>query len=77
MTECSRGAHRLLKQHSTQPELRLADTVREQPIMAETLEAFNVVHCIRHEDSMGSPQAESPRIGMSHTVGAAHRIGLN
>ena len=33
------GAHRLLKQHSTPPELRLADTVREQPIMAETLEA--------------------------------------
>ena len=32
---------------------------------------------IRHEESMWSPQAESPRIGMAHTVGAAHRLGLH
>jgi hypothetical protein len=34
-------------------------------------------HSIRHEESMWSPQAESPRIGMPHTVGAAHRLGLH
>ena len=33
------GAHRRLKQHTAQPELRLADPVREQPIMAKALEA--------------------------------------
>ena len=33
------GASRLLKQYAAQPELRLAAPVREQPIMAETLEA--------------------------------------
>ena len=33
------GASRLLKQHAAQPELRLAAPVREQPIMAEALEA--------------------------------------
>ena len=33
------GAYRRLKQHAAPPELRLADPVREQPIMAEALEA--------------------------------------
>src|SRR5215471_770310 len=31
---------------------------------------------MRHEESMWSPQAESPRIGMIQTVGAAHRLGF-
>ena len=34
-------------------------------------------HGMRHQESMWSPQAESPRIGMTHTVGAAHRLGLH
>src|SRR4030095_15446206 len=32
---------------------------------------------MRHEESMWSPQAESSRIGMAHTMGAPHRLGLH
>ena len=43
----------------------------------EALSPDNVTCAIRHEESMWSPQAKSSRIGMAHTMGAAHRLGLH
>jgi len=61
------GAFRLLKQYAAQPELRLAAPVREQPILAETLEA-------RGQDMEQAPPDELDGIEAHQSVAVAMGI---